>query len=246
MVHGLGEHIGRYDHWAQRFVKNGVGFIGYDQRGHGHSDGKHGSPKKAALLVNDARMMVAETRKNYPGIPVIMYGHSMGGNIAINYVISETETVDALIVTSPWLKLAHPPTKFMYSIVSLLNTIAPGLKLNNGLNPAHISHIQSEVEAYVNDPMVHPKISAGLFASLDLAGQHALRNVYKINCPFLLMHGTGDQITSWRASEEFVMNTSDRTRLKLWDGAYHELHNEPEREEVFNYILDWLKENKLA
>ncbi|MFZ5942111.1 MAG: alpha/beta hydrolase [Bacteroidota bacterium] len=246
MVHGLGEHIGRYDHWAERFVKHGIGFTGYDQQGHGRSGGKRGTPTRASVLVDDARLMVEQARADYPGIPVVMYGHSMGGNVAINYVISQTETVDALIVTSPWLKLASPPSKFMRTLASVLNTLAPGLTLDNGLDPAHISRVPAEVEAYANDPLVHPKISAGLYSTLDAAGQHALRNVYKINCPFLLMHGKGDKITSWKASEEFVMNTSEHTRLKLWEGAYHELHHEPEREEVFQYILDWMKEYRLA
>ena len=110
-VHGLGSHGGRLDHWAERFVKQGVAFFAYDQRGHGKSDEKRGYPTHIKYLIQDVKAMVAQLRETYPDKPVILYGHSMGGAIAINYVISTTFTVDALIVTSPWLKLVKPPSK---------------------------------------------------------------------------------------------------------------------------------------
>jgi acylglycerol lipase len=242
-VHGLGSHGGRLDHWGERFVRKGVAFFAYDQRGHGKSDGKRGHPTHIKFLINDVKAMVGHLREIFPGKPVVLYGHSMGGAVAINYVISTTYTVDALIVTSPWLKLVKPPSKTLVSLIKPLLRIAPGITLPNGLDPKDISRDEQEVRKYAEDPLVHNKISIGLFKSTYDAGYNALRNVYKINCPFLIMHGTGDRITSARASEEYVMNTSDRTRLKLWEGGYHELHHEPIREEVFNYIAGWLKEH---
>ncbi|MFC2129575.1 alpha/beta fold hydrolase [Bacteroidota bacterium] len=110
-VHGLGSHSGRMDHWAERYTAKQIGFIAYDQRGHGKADGKRGHPKHVKKLIEDTKMMVEMLREEFPEIPVILYGHSMGGNVAINYVISTTKTVDALITTSPWLKLTNPPSK---------------------------------------------------------------------------------------------------------------------------------------
>jgi alpha-beta hydrolase superfamily lysophospholipase len=244
-VHGLGSHSGRLDHWAERFVNKQIGFIAYDQRGHGKSDGKRGHPTKIKYLIDDVKSMVEILRKEFPDVPLVLYGHSMGGTIAINYVISATQTVDALITTSPWLKLAKPPSAGLIKILKPLLMIAPGINISNGLDAKDISRDEEEVKKYADDPLVHDKICIGLFNSTYEAGFNALRNVYKINCPFLIMHGTGDKITSAKASEEYVMNTSDRTRLKLWEDSYHELHHEPQREEVFNYIVDWLKQNKL-
>lgn len=243
-VHGLGEHGGRMDHWAERFVEKQAGFIAYDQRGHGKADGKRGHPTHIKFLVQDVKLLVQTIREDYPDIPVILYGHSMGGSIAINYVISTSYTVDGLIVTSPWLKLANPPAPALMKVLKPLSKIAPGITISNGLDAKDISRDEKEVKKYMDDPLVHSKISIGLANSLFEAGLHALRNVYKINCPFLLMHGAGDKITSAKASEEYVMNTSDRTTLKLWDDAYHELHHEPIREDVFEFIADWLKKNK--
>lgn len=241
-VHGLGSHGGRLDHWAERFAGKGIGFIALDQRGHGRSDGKRGRPLHIRFMIDDVKHIVGQLRENYPEVPVILYGHSMGGAIAINYVISTSYTVDALIVTSPWLKLVSPPSKTLITLLRPLLRIAPWITLSNKLDPKDISHDEREVRKYAEDPLVHDKISIGLFNSAYIAGYHALRNVYKINCPFLIMHGTGDRITSAKASEEYVMNTSDRTRLKLWPDAYHELHHEPVRDEVFDYIAGWLKE----
>lgn len=245
-VHGLGSHSGRMDHWAERFVRKQIGFIAYDQQGHGKTEGKRGSPKHFSILIEDLRQLMQWIRDEFPDQKVILYGHSMGGNVAINYVISETYTADALIATSPWLKLVRPPSEMLIRLISPLVRIMPQLTLSNGLDANHISRVPEEVRKYSEDPLVHDRISIGLFKSTYEAGFNALRNVYKINCPFLLMHGTADHITSHRASEQFVMNTSDRTRLKLWEGAFHELHHEEQRDEVFEYIIDWLNEQGIT
>ncbi len=241
-VHGLGSHSGRIESWATRFVEKKVAFIAWDQRGHGQSDGRRGTPTKASVLINDLKNLVEYLREEFPGKKIILYGHSMGGSIAINYVISTTYTVEALITTSPWLKMTQPPSETLMRITRSLARIAPGIVISNRLDPNDISREQQVVDAYKNDPLVHDRISMGLFYSMYEAGLNALRNVYKINCPYLIMHGTADRITSHRASTSYVMNTSDRTRLQLWEGAYHELHHEPEKDQVFDYIMGWLRE----
>jgi alpha-beta hydrolase superfamily lysophospholipase len=228
-VHGLGSHSGRLEPWAKRFNQQGIAFIAHDHRGHGKSDEKRGQPKKFSYLVRDTKLMMKRLREQFPEKKIILYGHSLGGNIAINYVISETFTADALIVTSPWLKLVAPPSKLLFFMINFLDKVLPGLTFSNRLNADDISRDEQAVEAYRQDPLVHDQISAGLFKSAYEGGLHALRNVYKINCPFLIMHGNADKITSHKSSENFVMNTSDRTHLKIWEGAYHELHNEPEK-----------------
>lgn len=245
-VHGLGSHGGRMEHWAERFTAKGLAFHTYDQRGHGKSDGKRGHPKHIRVLIRDVSTMVQSLRSRYPEKPVILYGHSLGGVIAINYVISTTYTADALIASSPWLKLVKPPSKTELKLYQPLITLTPGLTVGNRLDPKDISSDPAEVNKYIDDPLVHDKISLGLVKSAFDAGNTALRNVYKINCPFLIMHGTGDRITSARTSEEYVMNTSDRTQLKLFKDAYHELHHETLRDEVFDTIMAWLKKHHLA
>jgi len=244
-VHGLGSHSGRMAFWAEKFNHEGFAFIAHDHRGHGKSGEKRGFPKKFNYLVNDTRLMVKRLREAFPDKKIILYGHSLGGSVAINYVISEAQTADALIVTSPWLKLTHPPKKSLITLINILNKFLPGLTVSNKLDSKDLSRNEDVAVKYREDPLVHDQISAGLLKTAHEAGLHALRNVYKINCPFLIMHGSADNITSHKASENYVMNTSDRTHLKIWEGAYHELHNEPEKEDVFNYIIEWIRNSKL-
>jgi len=242
LVHGLGEHSGRYGHWAERFVNKGIGFIAYDQQGHGRSEGKKGTPGNAALLVNDAAFMVAECKKTYPGLPLVLYGHSMGGPIALSLVLQDARAVNALVLTSPWIQLANPPSAVLKGLAAVLNVLVPNLTMDNGLNSSDISRIPEEAEAYTSDPLVHSKVAAGLFHTIDKAGKLALASAEKLECPTLLIHGTDDRITSWKASELFAGKNKDMVKLILVEGAFHELHHEPEREEVFAAILSWIKE----
>ena len=241
MVHGLGEHSGRYEHWAELFVGQGFNFMSFDLRGHGKSSGKRGHAKSMEILLDDIDLVMEKTRELFNGSKVILYGHSLGGNLVLNHVIRRNRPVDALIVTSPWLKLVKEPSAAVLATASIANKIIPSCAIPNGLNADDLSHNPEVCKKYTTDPLNHNKISFRLFNEIYHGGYHALRNVYKINYPFLLMHGTEDKITSPKASENYVMNTTARTHLKLWEGQYHELQNEFIYKEVFEYIIEWLK-----
>lgn len=246
MVHGLGEHSGRYERWAGLFVENGYNFIAVDLRGHGNSEGKRGHAKSLDKLLDDVDILIRETEKIFPDSKKVLYGHSMGGNLALNHVIIRNHPLDALIVTSPWLSLTNPPNQFVIQLAEFLKKFFPGLLLSDGLNADDISHDPEVIRKYEKDPLVHNRISLKLFSEVYKAGYFALRNVYKINSPFLIMHGTQDQITDPKSSENYVLNTNHNTHLKLWEGQYHELHNELIYKDVFNFILDWLKSYNLT
>lgn len=241
-IHGLGSHSGRLDHWAKRFNEINVAFVAYDQRGHGRADGSRGGVKHIRQMIGDVQTMIKEVRDRFQEIPLILYGHSMGGNIALNHAIGSAEKVDGLVISSPWLRLVNPPSKVLVSLAKPLKAIAPLLTLSNGLNADDISRDKAEADKYREDPLVHDKISVGLFFSVEQAGLAALANADKVSCPVLFMHGTGDRITSHEASRECAANAGKQATLKLWEGAYHELHHEFVREEVFHFIADWLKQ----
>lgn len=245
LIHGLGEHSGRYERWAELFVDKGYNFLSFDLRGHGKSTGKRGHAKSLNILLGDIDFLFSKAKKLFSGSKFILYGHSMGGNLVLNHIILRNHPVAAVIVTSPWLKLKQEPSKALISIVFFLKRFFPSLTIPNGLNAEDISHDPEVVKNYTSDPLNHNKISLKLFSEIYKSGYFALRNVYKINSPFLLMHGTADKITSPQASENYVMNTSERTHLKLWEGQYHELHNELIYKEVFEYIINWLKTHNL-
>ncbi len=244
-VHGLGEHSGRYSHWAEMFCEEGINFLSFDLRGHGRSSGVRGHAKSLDIILKDVDFLFQKAYELFPDQKLILYGHSMGGNIVLNHIIKHNMPVSALIVTSPWLKLFKEPAFPLVSMVSFLQKITPHLLIKVSFQPEQFSHDPEVVRKYTTDPLVHNKISLRLFYEMYTSGHYALRNVYKINYPFLLMHGTEDTITSHKASENYVMNTCENTCLKLWDEQYHELHNENIRDEVFRFIIIWLNKHDL-
>jgi alpha-beta hydrolase superfamily lysophospholipase len=241
MVHGLGEHSGRYTQWAENFAKEGYAFLAFDYRGHGKSQGKKGHVEKYEKLLDDIDVMFAESHKLFPGIPSVLYGHSLGGNLAINYVQQRKDIPDALIVTSPFLKHSTEPPAIKLLMGKLILRIWPSLTMGNGLHSADLSHNAEVSGLYKNDPLVHNQISPSLYYGMRDAGEKALHSSAGIGIPVLLMHGSGDKITSWKASAEFAAKYNENTTFRLWDGLFHELHNEPSASEIFAFALHWLK-----
>lgn len=244
LVHGLGEHCSRYEHWARLFNNKGYSVLSMDLHGHGRSEGKRGHIKSLDVLLDDIDILLNKSEELFPGFKKILYGHSMG-SLVLNHIICRNRPVEAVIVTSPWFKLYKEPSALILNITAFLKNILPSLTVSNQIKAEQISHDPEVVRNYERDPLNHDRISLKMFHELYHAGYYALRNVYKINYPLLIMHGTDDTITSPKASEDYVMNTSNKTRLKLWANQYHELHNEFIKEEVHSYIISWLEEQKI-
>lgn len=243
LVHGLGEHIRRYQHVAGVFRDNGIGFIGLDLPGHGKSQGRRGHIKSYSVLKDMLDIMMKSASQTFPGVPVYLYGHSLGGGIVLEYIIKNKPKIKGAIVTSPFLRLAFEPPRIKLILASVMKYIFPGLIQPSGLNASHISHDMDVVNAYKSDPLVHDKVSVSLFDSAIKAARYSLGHAGEMNVPLLLMHGSDDQITSPEGSREFA-SKSARTELKIFEGGYHELHNEPFKKEVFDYILNWLRRIK--
>lgn len=239
MVHGVGEHIKRYNNWADLFKKEGIGFAGVDLPGHGRSDGNRGNIRNSGILDEMIDILIKTASRTFPGIPMFLYGHSLGGGIVLNYILRRNPKIKGAIVTSPWLRLAFEPPKAKLIIVRILKFILPSLIQPSGLNTIHLSHNKEVVEKYNNDPLVHSKISVSLINLAMNAAEYSLRHASELRIPTLILHGSDDQITSPEGSREFA-SLSNMAELKIWDGGYHELHNEPDSEEVFKYIVSWI------
>lgn len=242
LVHGLGEHIQRYSHWAELFKNQGIGFIGVDMPGHGRSPGRRGNVSSFDLVKEMIDILLNTSRQTFPGIPLYLYGHSLGGGLALNYLVRTNPKVNGAIITSPWLKLSFAPSRAKLALASILNHILPGFVQSSGLNPDDLSHDPEVVSRYKNDPLVHGKISVSLFNIAVKAARFTLENPSALKVRTLLLHGSNDKICSPEGSMEFASGSA-KTDLKIFEGGYHELHNEPFKTEVFNYIIKWL-ENK--
>lgn len=240
LVHGIGEHSGRYSHWIEMFREENYSFLSLDLPGHGRSEGKRGKIRSFDVIHEMIDILIKISRNTFPGIPLYLYGHSMGGGMVLEYVLRFNPMIKAVIATSPWLKLSFEPSAIKAVAAMIAAKIIPGFVQASGLDTVYLSHDSSVIELYNNDPLVHDKISAGLFAAATKAAKFSLANASNLKIPALILHGSDDMICSPEGSRKFAAATQ-RAELKIWDGGYHELHNEPFRKEVFSYIINWIK-----
>lgn len=240
LVHGHGEHIHRYDHVGAAFSQASYVLAGFDLRGHGRSGGPRGYAPSYEQLLDDIRDFMTDMRKRYPGVPVFLYGHSMGGNQVINYVLRSPQDLQGAIVTGPWLRLAFEPSPLQLSLARVMNGIVPAFSQASGLEQAAISSDPEVVHAYAADPLVHEKITARLFTVIHANGLWALAHAADLKVPMLLMHGSADRLTSSKASREFAAHAGDLLTLRIWDGLFHEIHNEPTQAAVLKVMTDWI------
>jgi len=244
LVHGLGEHVGRYDEWSDRFVSYGIGMAGVDLPGHGRSDGRRGHIGSFRVTEQLLRLLIKETGSTFPGIPLILYGHSLGGGIVTDYLVRNSPGIKMAVVTSPWLKLAFEPPAYKMILAAVAGRLFPSFIQPSGLDINHLSHNAAVVKAYSEDPLVHDRISAGLFNSTMNAARNSLEKSENISVPVLLLHGQDDMISSPGGSI-LLAGKNSLIDLKIWPGGFHELHNEPDNADVFNFIINWIDKHLL-
>lgn len=240
LVHGLGEHSGRYSHVAAALNQAGYALLAFDLRGHGKSPGQRGHAPSWDVLLDDITLLLQEAAQRFPDYPRFLYGHSLGGILVLSYALRRKPQVAGAIVTSPLLRTAFQPPAWKLWLGKTLYNLAPSFALSNELDPRGLSHDQRVVDAYVNDPLVHNRVSARLAMDMLQAGEWALEHAAEFSLPLLLMHGAADPICSPQASSEFAARVPGDCTFKLWDGLYHETHNEPEQGQVFRFMVEWL------
>jgi len=240
LLHGHGEHVKRYDHVGQAFVAAGYALQAFDLRGHGQSGGRRGHTPSYDHLMNDITDFLHDAQSRHPHLPLFLYGHSTGGNLAANYALRYPNTFHGVILTSPWLRLAFEMHPARLTIIKVLNVIFPSLTQSSGLETAAISRDPQEVTKYTSDPLVHDRISVRFFTTVYAQGLWGLEYAARLKTPMLLMHGSADRLTSARASQQFAAKAGSLVTLRIWDGFYHELHNELDKADVLRVITDWV------
>lgn len=242
IVHGLGDHSGRYRHVAKFFSEHRFNVIAYDRRGHGKSGGKRGHADSFDVLLDEVSLLVVESEKEWGDTPFFLYGHSQGGNLVLNYLLRRNPEIAGVISTDPWIRLAFEAPAVKVFFAKLLRPFFPSLTQPNTLNINHLSRDTAVVEAYKNDPLVHDRISLAMGLEMIEAARFLDEFSGTANLPLLLMHGGADQITSAQASADFAARLSGDVTFQLWKDSYHEIHNEPNQGEVMQFILDWMKQ----
>lgn len=245
LVHGLGEHSGRYRHWAERLTSEGYCTISFDLRGHGRSEGKQGDTPSGDHLSDDIDIMLDYARTEHPELPCFLYGHSMGGLLVLFYLIQRRPMLTGAVITSPLLHSVLDQRKDRIVMGKILNYIIPRGTIPNNLETEALSRDPAVTAAYRNDPLVHNRVTFRMGKVFLDTINYIFKRAGELNLPLLLMHGTEDMITFPSGSEKLCSLVTGDCTLKLWEGFYHELHNEPEKEQVFAYLKGWLN-NRLA
>ena len=240
VVHGLGEHAGRYDHVARRLNHWGYAVRGYDQYGHGESGGPRGGLTSDDRLLEDLTDIVDSTRlRMKKGTPLVLLGHSMGGLVVAAFVARAIRHVDAMVLSSPALDPGL--NGFQKLLLGILPKIAPNLRVGNGLDVSLISHDRAVVEDYRKDHLVHNQVSARLARFIAEAGAEVRAAATAWTVPTLLLYAGADALVNPKGSREFSASApSSVVTTRCFDTLYHEIFNELDAEPVFAELKVWL------
>jgi alpha-beta hydrolase superfamily lysophospholipase len=240
LIHGLGEHSGRYRHWVEKLCEAGYAVESFDLRGHGRSEGQRGHTPSFDHYADDVDILINHTRNRFVDKPLFIYGHSLGGLIVLFYLIQRQPDLSGAVVTNPGLRTALGEQKMKVILARLLGSLMPAGSMSSGLEQEALARDHAVIEAYRNDPLVHDKVSFGFGKQSLAAIDYIFNNADRINLPLLLMHGTADRIAFVSGPEELASRVPDNCTLKIWEGFFHELHNEPEKDAVFAFLKEWL------
>ena len=240
LVHGLGEHAGRYDNLAQRLNAWGFAVRGYDQYGHGESGGPRGGlPADDRLLVDLADIIDSARNRMEKGVPLILLGHSMGGLVAAQFVAQALRPVEALVLSSPALDPGLSAVQKM--LVAILPKVVPNLQVSNALDATKISHDPAVVKAYQSDRLVHDRICARLARFIAEGGPATVAAAPGWKVPTLLIYAGADALVNPAGSRAFSAAAPQPVvTTRCFDGLYHELFNELDAEPVFAELKGWL------
>ena len=240
VVHGLGEHAGRYERFAQGMAKHGMGTFAVDLRGHGKSPGQRGHVESWSQWTDDASAFVKHVSA-VAGGEVVPVGHSFGGATMLSTVLAgKLPASKRFIVSSPALKVKVAVPAWKITLGNATSRVVPRLALDNEVDPKLVSRIPEVVEAYCSDPLVHKKISSRLYTEWQAAARNILEHAGEIRIPFLIVAGTDDGLIDPEGSQELHRQAPSMSELRLMEGRYHEPFNDRDNEEVFAVIAQWL------
>lgn len=241
VVHGLGEHSGRYAAFAEALAGYGISTFVLDHRGHGLSEGRRGHTPRFGTFLQDLDRFRREVHGLIDfGLPLFLFGHSLGGLIALRYLEEYDSTFHGGIISSPWLATAIDVPRWKINASGLLNRILPALPFATGLDPADLSRDPEIVRAYRDDPLVHDRITPRLFSESAAAMGSALQRSDHLSVPLLFLLAGRDRIVHTEKSRLFAQSLSTRVSVTVYPDNYHENLNEPNRTNVVRDVRDWI------
>src|SRR5262245_50830620 len=241
LSHGYGEHLGRYGSFVDHLVGRGMAVAAIDHRGHGRSGGARGHCLDFAELVADLRLLSNQADTWWPGVPRVLFGHSMGGLVALLYLLRHSDTVRAGALSAPALRLPDEGPRYLRWLGTILGRVAPGMSVRTKVDTTALSRDPAVAPAYDGDPLVHRQATMAFIRALHAAQATANVEASRLRVPILLLQGNADRLVDPAAAREFAARLTCPHQLEILPGYYHELLNEPppERARVVALLDAW-------
>lgn len=242
LTHGMGEHSARYLHVAEFFAKHGYRLCTYDLRGHGRSQGKRGRIGSYDNFLDDLGAVFEYY--NHDGLPIFLYGHSLGGQIVLNFILARHRKIQGVILASPWLRLAFEPSRWKLFLAKIMINLWPSFTQHTGVKDINLSRDQIFLASMKSLDLTHRKISAHMFYEISKAAVRARQGAEQFTAPLLLIHGANDPVICVDTTCEFYKKVSSKDKtLKIYPDMLHETHNEINRSSVLSDIVKWLEDH---
>lgn len=242
LVHGFGEHSGRYEELIAHLLFNGFTITTYDHRGHGKSAGLYGHIDRFSQYEEDLDFMLSMVRAGNGASRIFLVGHSMGGLVVLRYLTNQPQSLSGAAISAPLVEIAAKVPAHKLLIARVGSALAPRLRLPNDIDPAVLSRDAEVGRAYAADPLVGKLVSTRWFTEALKAMDEVKRKAPQITLPVLFMHGSEDRLANVEATINlFARLGSADKRMKIFEGYYHELFNEPEKREIYQRLSDWLE-----
>jgi acylglycerol lipase len=240
-VHSMGEHSGRYLFPIEYFIDRKVAFYGLDHRGHGKSSGKRGHINSFSDYLDDLSTFVNVVRKREGDKQLFIMGHGLGGLIVVRYIEEYPDLFAGAIISSASLKLKHSISPFTAYVGEKLSKYLPRFSMTNEIDPVNLTHDKDVVKKYMEDDLVHNKVTVRFFTECSSAMSVAFHKAETVTLPFLIIHAGADQVVSPEGSRRFydAISSTDK-KLSIYPGMYHELFNELDRVAVYKDIEKWI------
>lgn len=238
LVHGFGEHCGRYEHMASYLNEQNIAVVAADMRGHGKSVGKRGVVSAYDNFREDLDALLIQTRSLYPDTPLTLYGHSMGGGIVLDHGIRRTDTLP-IIASAPLITLTDPIPKALRAFAKFMGKVLPKGALAQPIDGTKISNLPDEQALYLNDPLNHGKMGFRLAEAMVATGERLQESANHWDRPLLLLHSKADQLTGFDGSAGFATKAK-QVDFHPFDQVQHEMHNDTSRAKVYKLMTEFI------
>ena len=242
IVHGFGEYAGSYIEFARRLAAANYSSVTFDQRGHGNLE----DPRLRGIIpgyqcfLDDINSVYTQIKQESPDTPVVLYGHSMGGNIAANYMLAYPDSgLSCAVLESPWFGLYKEPSALIYALASVLGRISPNLAINSPLSKSDVTSDTAKTDEMEKDPLYHNRISFRMVAGIKKACKNAISNAPQISVPVYLAYAEHERIVSNQAIFNFYNNCIQNVTIKEY-ASCHAIHNDVAREGFYNDVISFI------